>query len=277
MPARSDSGDPDAPGAPKPGWKERIAARADVRQAVDLFRKETPKLTRNGSYDIGSESFRQACAVLEDGTVCVVRTYNTAEISVELARLRQEWRLPPETGRRSVTLAQMRACCGHASQVRVTHEETAGQLRLIKAIAEAAALGTSGIKLVQRSGHGELRIKVGARGFSHGPQWKSAEVREAVHWIHGHRDGGDGQPKLVEGKPAPVLDRPGRPAEAHAGQRGRVSRADRQPFARCPDRACPALSGRHSRTGVGQCCERALNTVSRAIDGLRRRKKRCRP
>ncbi len=202
MPARSDSGDPDAPGAPKPGWKERIAARAGVRQAVDLFRKETPKLTRNGSYDIGSESFRQACAVLEDGTVCVVRTYNTAEISVELARLRQEWRLPPETGRRSVTLAQMRAFCGPASQVRVTHEETAGQLRLIKAIAEAAALGTSGIKLVQRSGHGELRIKVGAREFSHGPQWKSAEVREAVHWIHGHRDGGDGQPKLVEGKPA---------------------------------------------------------------------------
>lgn len=192
----------DAPVVPKPGWKARISALSAVRQAVEIFRKETPKLTRNGAYDIGSDNFRQACAVLDDGTVCVVRTYNTAEISVELARLRQEWRLPPETGRKSVTLAQMREYYGYVSEARVTHEETSGQLRLIKAIAEAAALGASDIKLVQRSSHGELRIKVGAGEFNHGPQWKFIEVKEAVHWIHGHRDGGDGQPTLVEGKPA---------------------------------------------------------------------------
>jgi len=56
---------------------------------------------------------------------------------------------------------------------------------------------------VEKAAHGLLRIKVGAGEFTHGSQWQVQEVREAIAWIYGHRDGGDGKATLIKGQPAP--------------------------------------------------------------------------
>ncbi|MCY4306150.1 MAG: ATPase, T2SS/T4P/T4SS family [Aestuariivita sp.] len=164
---------------------------------------EVPTVTKGGAFDIGTEIFRKSCAVLEDGSVCFVRAYHTADIAAELVQLRKDYVLPDETMRRAVSLAEMAAFYGRSSDAMVTHRPTSGQIRLQKALAEAASLGASDIKLVERATHGLLRIKVGAGEFTHGSQWQVDEVKEAIAWIYGHRDGGDGKATLIKGQPAP--------------------------------------------------------------------------
>ena len=179
-----------------------VSAAAAALARLGLSRREAPPLGKGGAFDVGSEPFRKACAILEDGTVLLVRAYNTGAVAAELAALRARWDLPPETARRAATLAEVAALHGAEARPAVSHSPTAGQARLQRALAEAAALGASDIKLVQHATHGLLRIKVGAGEFTHGDWWKAEDVKEAVSWIHGHRDGGDGQPSLVEGVPA---------------------------------------------------------------------------
>ena len=79
------------------------------------------------------------------------------------------------------------------------HRPHGGQLRLQRVLGEAAALGSSDIKLIDRGTHGVLRIKVGAGEFTHGVQWQTDELKEAVSWIYGHRDGGGGNSSMIEG------------------------------------------------------------------------------
>jgi len=169
---------------------------------LGLSARETPAVGRGGAYDIGSEAFRRVCALLPDGSVLLVKAYNTAEVAAELAALRARYDLPSETDRRAATLAEVAALHGAAAAGSVSHRPTGGQRRLQRALADAAALGASDMKLVQHPTHGLLRVKVGAGEFTHGHQWQADEVREAVSWIYGHRDGGDGQASMVEGVPA---------------------------------------------------------------------------
>ena len=100
---------------PEPGRKW---TRGPDRQVAALLarlgvrRRERPKFGKGGACEIGSDSFRKACAILEDGTVCFVRAYHTAEIATELALLRSRYDLPPETDRRAVSLEEMQALHG---------------------------------------------------------------------------------------------------------------------------------------------------------------------
>ena len=165
-------------------------------------RRETPEVSKGGAYDIGGTDFRKACAILADGTVCFVKAYNTAEIAVELAQLRGRYDLPDETDRRPVTLAEMGALYGEERSERVTARASAGQLRMQRVLSEAAALGASDIKLIERGTHGLLRIKVGAGEFTHGAEWRLDEAVEGIKWIYDYRDGGSGQPTLVKGASA---------------------------------------------------------------------------
>ncbi len=162
-------------------------------------RRETPGVSKGGAYDIGSTDFRKACAILADGTVCFVKAYNTAEIAVELAQLRGRYDLPDETDRRPVTLAEMGALYGETNAALVTHQPKRGQVMFQKVLAEAAALGASDIKLVERNTHGVLRIKVGSGEFTHGAEWQLEDVKEAISWIYGKRDGGGDKPSMIEG------------------------------------------------------------------------------
>ena len=186
-----------------PAVQARLGLVARARASLGLSRLETPVLGKGGAYDVGSESFRKACAILEDGTVCVVRTYNTRELAAEEAKLRARWDLPPEKERRALSLADIATLHGRARQTLVSHSPTAGQLRFRRILSDAAALGASDIKLIEHPSHGLVRIKVGAGEFTHGAQWQVEEVEQAVNWIYGHRDGGDGQASKVKGVPAP--------------------------------------------------------------------------
>ena len=188
-----------------PGGSQTPLGRSfsDLISSLGMSGKPVPPQTKNGAFNIGSEAFQQACAILTDGSVCFVRAYHTAAIAAELTQLRTTYDLPPETERRAVTLAAMAAYYGRKTEAVVSHRPTSGQLRLQKVLAEAAALGASDIKLIERATHGLLRIKVGAGEFTHGAEWQVHEVKEAIAWIYGHRDGGDGKATLIKGQPAP--------------------------------------------------------------------------
>ena len=168
-------------------------------------RRETPILGKGGAFEVGSDSFRKVCAILGDGTVCIVRAYNDAAFAEELAQLRDRYDLPPEPvkgGRRAATLDEIAEFHGHVVHAVVSSRPTAGQLRLRRVLAEAADLGASDVKLVERQNHGHVRLKAGAGEHTHGSQWQPKEVEEAVNWIYSYRDGGDGKATLVDGRPA---------------------------------------------------------------------------
>ena len=128
-----------------------------------------------------------------------MKAYHTAEIAVELAQLRARYDLPEETDRHPVSIAEMDALHGKERTALVRHQPRRGQLMFRRVLAEAAALGASDIKLIERNTHGVLRIKVGAGEFTHGAEWQLEDLKEAVSWIHGKRDGGGGNPSMIEG------------------------------------------------------------------------------
>ena len=180
-----------------------LVSRAAAALAGLVRRRETPPVGKGGAYDIGSESFRDACAILPDGGVRIVRAYNSGEIAAEEAELRARFDLPAETSRTPATLAEVAALHGRKAQTLVSRTPTGGQLRLLRVLSEAAALEASDVKLVEHASHGLVRIKVGAGEFTHGAQWRVDEVEQAVNWIYGHRDGGDGKASKIKGVPAP--------------------------------------------------------------------------
>ena len=180
-----------------------LVSRAAAALAGLVRRRETPPVGKGGAYEIGSESFRDACAILPDGGVRIVRAYNSGEIAAEEAELRARFDLPAETSRTPATLAEVAALHGRKAQTLVSRTPTGGQLRLLRVLSEAAALEASDVKLVEHASHGLVRIKVGAGEFTHGAQWRVDEVEQAVNWIYGHRDGGDGKASKIKGVPAP--------------------------------------------------------------------------
>ncbi len=197
---------PDDPRVEGAGGRNAIAGlgprAAALLDGLGLSRRETPRIGKGGAYDVGSEGFRKACALLPDGSVLLVRAYNTKEVAAELAELRARHDLPEETERRAATLAEVAELHGLAAQELVSHSPTAGQLRLQANLREAARLGASDVKLTQYATHGVMRLKCGAGEHTHGPQWQFKEVKEGVSWVYGVRDGGDGKATLVEGVPA---------------------------------------------------------------------------
>ena len=181
------------------GLGQRAAA---LFARLGLSGRETPRIGRGGAYDIGSEDFRRVCALLPDGSVRIVRAYNTAEVAAELAELRARHGLPSETAREAATLAEVAELHGLVAQEVVSRSPTKGQLRLQRALADAEGLGASDVKLIEHVTHGVLRLKCGAGEHTHGPQWKADEVEEAVNWMYGVRDGGDGKATKIKGVPA---------------------------------------------------------------------------
>ena len=161
----------------------------------------TAELNKNGIYMVGNDDFRQVAAFHEDGTVYCVKAYYSADMVAETQRLRRKYGLPPEACRKSISLESLDSIYGRRRQETV-HELTAGQKRMERVIREGVDLGASDIKLVEREKFGDVRMKVGSGEFSHGPEWQTQEIREAITWVYNHRDSGDGQSTLIQGQPA---------------------------------------------------------------------------
>ncbi len=203
--SQARSGGPDRMNGADPASRGRAVFGPRTRSALarlGIGRRETPKIGKGGAYAIGSASFRKACAILEDGTVLIVKAYNSGPVAAELAELRAHYDLPEETARRAATLDEIAELHGTAMQEVVSRSPTPGQRRLLTLVREAQWLGASDIKLKDYGIHGVARIKCGAGEHTHGSQWQEEEVKQAVNWCHGVRDGGDGKASLVEGTPA---------------------------------------------------------------------------
>ena len=109
------------------GFGPRAAA---MLAGLGISRRETPRLGKGGAFEIGSESFRKACALLPDGSVLLVRAYNSAEVAAELAELRARYDLPVERERRAATLAEVAELHGLAVQEAVSSSPSANGIEL---------------------------------------------------------------------------------------------------------------------------------------------------
>ena len=185
------------------GMRSQMDALLDqLGLSVFTGHKEIPLLSKGGAFDIGTSQFRKACAILEDGTVYLVKAYNTADVATELAHLRLKYDLPPEKERLAASLGRVAGCYDFSTDAKIAHSATHGQQRFRQVLNEAAALGASDIKLIVHADYAILRIKVGAGEFNHGEQWQANDARAAINWIYSHRDGGDGKATLIKGEPA---------------------------------------------------------------------------
>ena len=170
--------------------------------ALGFGRRETPEIGKGEAYGIGSEEFRKACALLPDGRVFLVPAYNSGAVAAELVQLRGQYDLPAEKEQVPAELDDIAVLHGLATQEVVSRRPTRGQLRVQALLRDAARLQASDIKLAALGSHGVARIKCGSGEHTHGSQWQGEEVKQAVSWCYGVRDGGDGKATMVEGIPA---------------------------------------------------------------------------
>ena len=185
------------------GGRAGFAARMrPALSALGFGRRETPEIGKGGAYDIGSEEFRKACALLPDGRVFIVPAYNSGAVAAELVQLRARYDLPEEREQVPAELDDVAVLHGMSAQGVVSRTPTDGQLRLQALLRDAAKLQASDIKLKAEGTYGVARIKCGSGEHTHGPQWQAKAVEQAVNWCYGLRDGGDGKAGMVEGVPA---------------------------------------------------------------------------
>lgn len=154
-------------------------------------RRVPPPANGQGVLLVGSERFRQACALTEDGVHHIVPEYNTPELWLEMAELDTRHLLPDFRSYAPATLSGIAAMYGRGG-AGPPSGPTDGARRLMRVIDEAAALRASDIKLYVRASHADLRLKLGHAEHSHGAQWQVGEAVEAIAWIYDRRDFGDG-------------------------------------------------------------------------------------
>ncbi len=152
-----------------------------------------PPTNGQGVLLVGSESFREACALTEDGVHHIVPEYNTPDLWLEMAELDSRWQLPDFRSYAPATLAEIAAMYrSDGLGQTVDSGMTGGARRIMRVISEAAALRASDIKIYVRSSHADLRLKLGHAEHSHGSQWQVWEAVEAIAWLYDRRDFGDG-------------------------------------------------------------------------------------
>lgn len=164
--------------------------------------KPRPPVNTQGALIVGSEAFRRVCAITETGSYLFVRDRANIAITEELEDLRKRFDLPPVKDRRAATVAEISHMNGLAA-----HSDgappTPGARRILQTIREAAAQKASDFKLIIRSDHAVLRLKLGAAEYTHGEQWQLSEAMEAIAFLYDRRDYGDGASAQQAGQHQP--------------------------------------------------------------------------
>ncbi len=157
-------------------------------------RRVQPPSNDRGVLLVGSERFREACALTIDGVHHIVPEYNLPGLWLEMAEIGERYELPDFKGYAPATLAGIAAMYGRDSSGRIATATglTDGARRMMRVIDEAAGLRASDIKIYVRASHADLRLKLGHAEHSHGAQWQVGEAMEAIAWLYDRRDFGDG-------------------------------------------------------------------------------------
>ena len=162
-----------------------------------LTGKKDPPVSSTGVIDVGDKYFQQVCLLKSDGTMFVVKDRNTARLAEDLADLYTQFNLPEITKQLPATLeeiAHMRTASRRAVSVaRGNKEETAGARKIMQALEDAARLGASDVKLIKRTAHADLRLKLANIEIDHGPQWTLDEAGEAISYLYDAKDDGSMQ------------------------------------------------------------------------------------
>lgn len=177
-----------------------IAEIEAVLEAIPGKRRSEPPISAGGYLMVGSEAFRQVCAIRSDGTYYFVPDRNDVTIAEELDLLGRQFLLPPVTDKRRASLADIARMQGRSGSVATGVPLTPGARRMQRVLAEAARLKAGDVKLIERSAHADLRIKIGHKEFKHGDEWPLSEAQEAIAWLYDGRDYGDGAAAQQAGK-----------------------------------------------------------------------------
>ncbi len=184
----------------------RFAARvgdiaAERLRPLARAKKRAPPQDRHGTLAIGSAAFRRICAINEDGTYYFVPDRNDESVAAELQELGDLWDLPRPQRRVAMTLSQIAQMNG--VNVADGDPPTPGARRMLQAIGEAMKLNASDLKLIIRSDHAVLRLRLGAEEYTHGPHWQVGEAEDAIAWLYDSRDYGDGAASQQSGQHQP--------------------------------------------------------------------------
>lgn len=171
-----------------------------VLGSIPSKRRTEPPVSAGGYLLVGSEAFRQVCAIKHDGTYYFVQDRNNVSVAEELDLLGRQFVLPAVKERRRASLADIAHMHGQSGTVAAGVPLTRGAQRMQKVLADAAGLKAGDIKLIERSTHADLRIKLGHEEFTHGDDWPLSEAQEAIAWLYDGRDYGDGSAAQQAGK-----------------------------------------------------------------------------
>lgn len=163
----------------------------------------TAPLLGTGFFDVGSESFREVCAVREDGHCLFADGYaHLDSIRFERQRLIESGKLPAIASEEVVDLEVIAA----AYDTRVTVEGTKDaptseedmRARVLRLIKDAAVARASDLEIVQRDHRTDIRFKVGGAWHSTGQPWTREEGRMALEILFHARDQGSGHATKIE-------------------------------------------------------------------------------
>ena len=196
-----------------------LAARA--AETLGRRRKRPPPTAKNGMLEVGSEAFRRVCAINEDGTYYFVPDRNDETVATELQELGEIWDLPQRQRRVPASLSLIASF--NRLGVTAADVPTAGARRMLNAIGEATELRASDFKLIIRSNHAVLRLRLGADEYTHGPHWQVGEAEDAIAWLYDGRDYGDGS----------AAQQAGQHQQFSVGQEGRIALPEGLDALRC--------------------------------------------
>ncbi len=170
-------------------WRSGLSAR--IGALTGSGPKPRPPVAANGILEVGSARFRAACAISRDGTYWFVPDRNTVVIAEEVQALGERYDMPPVKSRRVATLSEVAHLNGRGASGEGGVPTMPGARRMAETIARAAALRASDLKLVIRTDHAVLRLRLGAEEYTDGPSWPPDEAAEAIAWLYDRRDYGD--------------------------------------------------------------------------------------
>lgn len=166
-------------------------------------RTPSARLLDNGTFDVGSASFRRLCAVQSDGTCLLARNYASDDAMLaERTRLIRAGTIPAITATKVVSLAEVaeayNARAPRASDrveqqavSNVSRSDVRGKIEdLLEDFASARA---SDLKIILRDFHTDLRMKAGGAWLDLGYQWTREEGRVALECLFNAREEGSGQ------------------------------------------------------------------------------------
>lgn len=154
----------------------------------------------NGTYDVGTQYFRQRCAVLAGGVVLVAKEFKSdPKVLSERSTLIAQGRIPEVSDINVVSLNDVADAYNaraprSSDKVDTTAVNSAEVRETIEGLlADLASARTSDLDIILRDFHTDLRMKVGGKWHDIPYQWTRADGKIMLDALFNAREEGSGQ------------------------------------------------------------------------------------